>query len=66
MIDKLFIKCPTKALFEQKLAANEIKNTSIVFIEDSDLIWTQGQYYGTTSIDPESIDTPEELDNLLK
>lgn len=64
MIDKLFIKCPSLTLFKEKLEAGEIKNTSIVFIQDSDLIWTQGEYYGSSSINPEDIDTPEELDNL--
>lgn len=64
MIDKLFIKCPTLELFEEKLKAGEIKNTSIVFIEDVNKIWTQGTYYGVDRINPLDIDTPEELDNL--
>lgn len=64
MINKLFIKCPTLELFEEKQKAGEIKNTSIVFIEDVNKIWTQGIYYGVDSINPEDIDTPEELDNL--
>ena len=44
-INTQFIKAPTKDKFCEKLSANEIKNSSIVFIEDTQEIWTQGHYY---------------------
>lgn len=44
-INKQCILAKTKAAFEARLAAGDVKNTSIAFIEDSDQIWTQGKYY---------------------
>lgn len=52
-----FIYSPTKSLFEKKLAAGEINEGSIVFIEDTKEIWNRGYYFGMvgsgSGIDPE-------------
>ena len=45
IINEQFIQVKTKANFEKRLAAGDIKNTSIAFIEDTDQIWVQGKYY---------------------
>lgn len=44
-IKQQFIQAKTKSNFEARLKAGDIKDTSIVFIEDSDQIWTKGKYY---------------------
>lgn len=44
-IEKKLVHFRTLAKFEEKLAANEILDTSIVFIKDQKLIWTHGTYY---------------------
>lgn len=44
-IEKKLVHFRTLAKFEEKLAANEILDTSIVFIKDRKLIWTHGTYY---------------------
>ena len=45
-IDKKFIQCPTKALFNTKLRNNEFNSQSIVFIKDTGEIWTHGTFFG--------------------
>lgn len=45
-IDKKFIQCPTKALFNTKLGNNEFNSQSIVFIKDTGEIWTHGTFFG--------------------
>ena len=40
-----FIQVKTKSNFESRLKAGDIKDTSIVFLEDSDQIWAKGKYY---------------------
>ena len=42
-INKKLIHFKTKAAFEAQL--NNILDTSIVFIQDANLIWTHGTYY---------------------
>ncbi len=44
-INKKLIHFKTRAAFEIQLAENNILDTSIVFIKDSNLIWTHGTYY---------------------
>lgn len=44
-INKKLIHFQKLATFKQQLAANNILDTSIVFIKDSQQIWTHGQYY---------------------
>ena len=46
MIDKLFICYETLSRFQQDLSAGNIKSTSIVFIEETHQIYTNGTYYG--------------------
>lgn len=46
MIDKLFICYETLSRFQQDLNAGNIKSTSIVFIEQTHQIYTNGTYYG--------------------
>lgn len=52
-----FIYSPTKSLFEKKLAAGQIGEESIVFIENTKEIWNRGHYFGMvgsgSGIDPE-------------
>lgn len=48
-INKKLIHFRTKAKFEERLAANDILETSIVFIQDEKLIWTHGTYYSESS-----------------
>lgn len=44
-IDKKFILAKQKSTFENRLESGDVKDTSIAFIEDSEQIWTQGNYY---------------------
>ena len=44
-INKKLIHFKTKAAFEAQLKGNNILDTSIVFIQDANLIWTHGTYY---------------------
>ena len=44
-IKQQFIQVKTKANFEARLKAGDVKDTSIAFIEDSDQIWAKGKYY---------------------
>ena len=47
-INKKLIHFKTRAAFEAQL--NNILDTSIVFIQDANLIWTHGTYYGKSEI----------------
>ena len=44
-INKKLIHFKTKAAFEAQLNGSNILDTSIVFIQDANLIWTHGTYY---------------------
>lgn len=50
MIETLFIQAKTKAGFESKVSAGEVKTDSIAFIEDTREIWTKGVYYPLSEI----------------
>ena len=50
-IEKKLIHFKSKSVFNQKLANNEILDTSIVFIKDTQEIWTHGQLYKCTDND---------------
>lgn len=50
-INKKLIHFKTRAAFEIQLAAGNILGTSIVFIQDANLIWTHGTYYCLPSDD---------------
>lgn len=50
-INKKLIHFKTKAAFEAQLTGNNILDTSIVFIQDANLIWTHGTYYCLPSDD---------------
>lgn len=58
VIDKKLIHFTNLATFEQRLDAGDIKDTSIVFIQDAKRIWTHGQYYSSPY-------TKEEIDQLF-
>lgn len=45
MINEIFIKAPTRAGFEAALQGGNVKATSVVFIEDTNELWTQNKYY---------------------
>ena len=47
-INKKLIHFQRLASFKEQLAANNILDTSIVFIKDAQKIWTHGQYYSIT------------------
>ena len=57
-INKKLIHFNKLADFESRLAANEILDTSIVFIKDAKKIYTHGNYYATQR-------TPEEIENII-
>ena len=44
-INEQFIQVKTKANFESRLSAGDVKDTSIAFIEDTNEIWARGKYY---------------------
>ena len=44
-INEQFIQVKTKASFESRLSAGDVKDTSIAFIEDTNEIWAKGHYY---------------------
>lgn len=44
-INEQFIQVKTRANFESRLEAGDIKDTSIAFIEDTNEIWAKGHYY---------------------
>lgn len=44
-IDNLFIKATTEEAFDARVEAQEVKDTSIAFIEDSKKIYTHGSKY---------------------
>ena len=44
-INEQFIQVKTRANFEARLEAGDIKDTSIAFIEDTNEIWAKGHYY---------------------
>lgn len=50
-INKKLIHFKTRAAFEIQLADKNILDTSIVFIQDANLIWTHGTYYCLPSDD---------------
>lgn len=58
VIDKKLIHFTNLATFEQRLSAGDIKDTSIVFIQDAKRIWTHNQYYSSPY-------TKEEIDQLF-
>ena len=57
-INEQFIQVKTKANFESRLSAGDVKDTSIAFIEDTNEIWAKGHYYPCPY-------TKEELTNLF-
>lgn len=58
VIDKKLIHFTNLATFEERLNAGDIKDTSIIFIQDAKRIWTHGQYYSSPY-------TKEEIDSLF-
>ena len=50
-IDKKLIHFNRKEVFEEKLAKNEILDTSIVFVKDSKEIWTHSNLYKSVNWD---------------
>lgn len=57
-INKKLIHFKTKTSFQQELAKNNILSTSIVFIQDTNEIWTHGTYYATKL-------TVSEIENIV-
>lgn len=47
MINKKLLHFKSKEAFERELSNNNILNTSIAFIQDTQEIWTHGYYYAT-------------------
>ena len=57
-----FIYAKLKSLFEEKLAANEVPQEAIVFIEDTKEIWNHGTYFATPS---GSSISAEDVENIV-
>lgn len=58
-----FIYAQSKAMFEEQLA--EVPIEAIVFIEDTKEIWTHGQYFDCSTLDPNIIPSLQmEIDEL--
>lgn len=53
-----FIYAKLKSLFEEKLAANEVSQEAIVFIEDTKEIWNHGTYFPSGK-------SIEEIENIV-
>ena len=53
-----FIYAKLKSLFEEKLAANEVPQEAIVFIEDTKEIWNHGTYFPSGK-------SVEEIENIV-
>lgn len=51
-----FIYAKLKSLFEEKLAANEVPQEAIVFIEDTKEIWNHGTYFDGSTFDSSNIE----------
>ena len=64
MINKKLIHFKTKAGFESE--KENIKDTSIVFIKETQEIWTHGQFYDCQSKDLENFITKSELKDFIK
>lgn len=65
MIENTLLHFKTKAAFNTELEAGNIKDDSIVFIDESKEIWTHGTYYGCSELDLSNIATKEELASKL-
>lgn len=48
---RLFVECTTKAVFDSHLAAGDITNNHIVFIQGTNQLYHNGVYYGLSSAD---------------
>jgi hypothetical protein len=48
---RLFVECTTKAVFDSHLAAGDITNNHIVFIQGTNQLWHNGVYYGLSAAD---------------
>lgn len=46
-IGKQYINAKTRAGFQTALDSGKVSNSQVAFIEDEDLIWARGKYYGT-------------------
>ena len=65
-INKKLIHFNEKSVFSQKLANNELLDTSIVFIKDTQEIWTHGQLYKCSDPDLSKYLTEEDLAGINK
>lgn len=54
-----------KTKFEELLNSNKISNELIVFIEDTQEIWTQGKYYGVSRLAENRISSLENIINEI-
>ncbi len=48
---RLFVECTTKAVFDSHLAAGDITNNHIVFIQGTNQLYHNGVYYGLSAAD---------------
>ena len=49
-INKRFLHFKTLSAFEEALSQDLIRNDSIAFIADKELIWTHGEYYADNKV----------------
>lgn len=54
-----------KSRFDELLKSNQIDNELIVFIEDTQEIWTQGKYYGVSKLAENRISSLETIINEI-
>lgn len=54
-----------KSRFEELLASNQIDDELIVFISDTQEIWTQGKYYGVSKLAENRISSLENIINEI-
>lgn len=64
-INKTFVHFDHKSVFDEKLVNNELLESSIVFIKDTQQIWTHGQLYNCSDPNLSDYITEAELNNLL-
>lgn len=65
MIENTLLHFKTKVAFNTELEAGNIKDDSIVFIDESKEIWTHGVFYDGSQINLESFVTKDELTEEL-
>ena len=64
-INKLFLFFNTRATFENKLRSGQIKEGSIVFVAEDNIIWTHGVVFGGAGSYLDEYATKEYVNNII-